>query len=442
MMQKRKFNLYILYVFLTYLVLMGYFCILRGGGIPWVNLIQVALAIIMLANYYVVANIKSMGKYVFVFLSSLLSCWMVNGAFVNNGLSIFGPSPVDSLEYLKIGRQTAYLSLNSALKTIYGYFDSIDDLGMPLISRFCYTIGRDTNGYYVVLIILNAIAITLSTFFSNKASRYLTNRETAGIISGIFASTGHFVMFATYGIKENFFILFIILDVYYVLKMSNKSVARCIMGFIFFVLLICLFRLAVAAQIVLAVGAAILLRSRRYRWLGITSVFLITAYVVSNNIDDIIFMLGGGSMENWITYAEYHNTGYTPMFQYFSQFVFSFMGNPPMFNIVDELDFVHFVSFSACIRCFLCPYFIIGLIDAAKEFNYSKTFLLVYWILGTVMLIIVLRGSDFRYSSMYFFPFLIIAMIGFAKRQDFWYSKYLCGFIYFVALFVTWGWNL
>lgn len=29
---------------------------------------------------------------------------------------------------------------------------------------------------------------------------------------------------------------------------------------------------------------------------------------------------------------------------------------------VDELDFVHFVSFSACVRCFLCPFFILGII--------------------------------------------------------------------------------
>lgn len=81
------------------------------------------------------------------------------------------------------------------------------------------------------------------------------------------------------------------------------------------------------------------------------------------------------------------------------------------------------------------------MIDLAKKFDYSKVFLIVYWLVGTFMLIVVLRGSDFRYSSMYFLPFLIITMIGFNKRKEFWFSKYLCEFIYFVTLLVTWGWN-
>lgn len=422
------------------MALMGYFCILRGGGIPWVNLIQVALALIMLANYYVVVNVRSGGKYVFVFISSLLSCWMVSSAFVSNGLSIFGPSAVDSLEYLRSAKATSSMSLGQALKFLSNNAN-IDDWGMSSIAHFCYLLGGDTEGYYAVLMFLNAIAIPLSTYFSYKASRFLIDGDTANLVSGLFASTGHFIMFATYGLKENFFILIIILTIYYVLKMSNKGIASGIVGFIFFVLLICFFRLAVIAQVIIAIGAAFLLKSKRYRLLGIASVLLITAYVAMNYIDDIIILLGGGGLDNWITYAEAHNTGSSPTFLYFTQFVFSFMGNPPMFNIVDELDFVHFVSFSACVRCFLCPFFIIGLIKASKEFNYSKSFLSIYWIVGTVMLIVVLRGSDFRYSSMYFIPFLIIAMIGFTKRKEFWFSKYLCGLVYFVALLVTWGWN-
>ena len=164
-MQKRKFNIYLLYVFLVYLLLAVYFCVLRGGGVPWVTAIQLYLAFVMLGNYYIVANTRGVGKYFLVFLSSLISCWIVNSEYLSNGLSIFGPDPVDSLRYLQLGRNTSTMPLDQALKVIYE-FDKIDDMGMPIIARLCYSIGGSSEGYYVVLMVLNSLTIAISYFFS------------------------------------------------------------------------------------------------------------------------------------------------------------------------------------------------------------------------------------------------------------------------------------
>lgn len=439
-MQKTKFNIYLLYVFIVYLLLAVYFCVLRGGGIPWVTFVQLLLALVMLGNYYVVANLRGAGKYILVFISSLIMCWVINSEFVSHSLSIFGPDPVDSLIYLQLGRTTSNMPFGQALNQIYN-FDKLDDMGMPLIARMCYSIGGSTEGYYVVLMFLNSVAIAVSSYYAYKATRLLADYDTACIVSGLFASTGHFIMFATYGFKENFFILIIVLTVYGILTMSIRGIRKGLLFFLVFAPLICLFRLAVIAQIVIAIGAAFLLKNKKYRLVGIGTVVLVTGYVFMHYIDDIIMMLGGGNLEGWVAYAEAHNTGTSSTFQYLTQFVFSFMGPPPMFNIVEDMDFVHFVSFSACVRCFLFPFFVIGLIDVAKEFCFSKVFLLLYWVVGTFMLIVVLRGSDFRYSSMYYLPFLIFAIIGFNKRKDYAFSNYLCYGAYFLALYVTWGWN-
>ena len=441
MEDNKKFIVYFLSVFAIYIVLALYFCGLKGGGIPWVNLTQFVLASIMLCNFFVFASAKGSWKYLFFFLSFLLSCFFLKYQYVSNGLSPFGSDPVDSILYMQLANKTSTLSLGDAMRMIANY-DKIDDIGMPVVARLCYMLGGSDDGYYNVLILFNTIAVTVSTLFVYKSSLLIFDKETARLISAIYVSTCQFSLFATTGLKENFFLLIIILSIYYLLKMYHQGISSGIIGFLVFTPLICFFRLAVIAQIIMALGAAVLLKSKKYRWFGIASVVIVTVYIVTNYMDLIIDMLGGGSLESWIIYAEAHNTGQSPFFQYFSQSVFSVIGNPPMFNIVDELDFVHFASFSACVRSFLSPFFIIGMIEAGKKIEISKLFLVIYWLVGTFMLIVVLRGSDFRYSSMYYLPFLILTMEGFNKRKNHWYSKYLCVFIYFVSLVVTRGWNL
>ena len=107
-----------------------------------------------------------------------------------------------------------------------------------------------------------------------------------------------------------------------------------------------------------------------------------------------------------------------------------------------ELDFVNFIPFSACVRCFLCPFFVYGLIRAFREDNAVMLFMAFYWLIGTFMLIVVLRGADFRYSSMYYVPFLAMAIMGMYRKKTIWYEKLIMLLVYATVVVVTVGWNL
>jgi hypothetical protein len=257
------------------------------------------------------------------------------------------------------------------------------------------------------------------------------------VLFGLF--TG-FQMISVYGLKENFFLLFTLLSLYYSIKYISNYSSKHLALAVAFILSLCLFRFAVSAQVLVALISTILLKRSKHKGmvLFLLSLVGIGALVALNAI---IVFLGGSGLDNMLIMAELRNTakGGSMVVEYISQFIFSFTGQPAMF--MGDFDFNHIGLFCVLLRNILTVFFVFGFLKTLSTFEDKYCFFLMYWILGSFMLIMAIRGSDFRYSCLYFPAFIVLTLKGYLDRFYVRFNYFIAaGVLGIVCLFIR-GWN-
>ena len=406
-------------------------------------MVGIAVEYVLFWNVINRSSIKS--SSVLVFFIFLINSILIREAFLSNGLSMFGPDPVDALSYLNTAKATA----SKTLSETFAYFGSMsatnnefsfDDYGMSLIARFGYILGGDDAGYSFVMLVLSAAAFSLSFFFFYKAASQVLHPYYSKIAAIIYGLCTSYQMIAVYGLKENFFMLPIVISLYFAIKYIRVKKKQNLFGLLFFCAFLCLFRFAVCAQLLAAFFAALFIVNSRHKILMLISISLLGAVALSM-ADIIISFLGGSGVENYLAYAQVHNeTSISITAQYVAQAAFAFLGQPPLYT--GEFGFNHLAVFSCNIRCILTIPFLYGLIYMVRKLERSSIFLALYWLFGTIMLIVVFRASDFRYAAMYFPAFILLSMLGFQNRNIVKHPKIISLACLVAIVFLTIAWNM
>lgn len=408
------------YVFILYLALLFMF---STNNPAWLTLMQLIFASELFVMFIVLQKAKPIHIPLIVGILLLINAVVARTFFTTNGIHPFGPEPADSLAYMTTGIHSTTLSVEQYIKYVISRDIAFDNFGMIFLARWAAIIGGSEEGYMATLLCFNSIAIIVSSLYIYKAASLILSETTSQVIMVLYGLHQGFIAFSVFGLKENFFMVFILMAFYHLLKYFVERKNADIFFAFLFVLFTCLFRFAVAAQFLLAFLVCLFIGRIGRSWGGALVVVLIVSYIVMINLDRIVIMVGGNGLDELLNTGETGTSNLGVGQRYALNVVYSIIGAPS--HIRGEIGFNHITSFSDLLRSLLSVFMIPGVVWTIKKRNIPALFLFVYWILGAGMLALVLRGSDFRFAAMYLPSILLLAGIGYENRRNFqWFGVF------------------
>ena len=403
--------------FIVYLIFLLYYYIIKNSIA--LDFEVYCLQLFLAFQYFFIIRYSISNKkipFLLIFISLCVDIFIINNYFFNSFGSYFGPDANDSERYYQYGMKSAQMDLEGAFRFYKnsGGVMTWDDYGMCLISRFCCILGGNRIGYLFYLGLFNSISITVSTFIFSKIVCIFEGKNYSSCIAIIYAIFTPFIMFAPWGLKENFFIINAIAAIFYAFKFIDSHRLWYLILFFFFCFMLSLFRLAVCAQYILSFAVCFFIKFFKNKFIFFLVVSVMSV-MLFQYIDDIMISLGGGTLETAISNAQYYSGSDNLMVIGASQILYSVLGIPPRFN--GEIDFTHFCTYAWVLRSFLSIYLVVGILNTIKYMTPKSIFLLFVYISGVLQLVITFRGFDFRYGCLYFPSIILLSLQGFINRE-------------------------
>ena len=385
-------------------------------------------------------NLTKFEFYTFVFIYSLIAATLIRIISWDNLNEPF-LGGVDSITYDHYGNLITQktLSLSSYFNKIREDGFGIDDLGMPAILYPVYGLFGPGKLSQNFLILLNAFAITGCAWRMDGILKYFQiQRKVRKFSLAVFAFLPFLSLTAGVGLKENFFLYIIMSGFYY---MFRYKVTKDKKYFIYaFLLSLCtfFFRLATCAMMILSFFICLISNDKNGKYimklLGFGS--LIGFFLLSF----ILLTLFGRNLEAFIAIAEYRtgqvSEGVGSIGQWIIGFLAIFFGPFANFSQLSEYAIVH--SSGVLLKSVLGFPIIMGIIYYTKNFSYKFFPLLVYFILNSLMVVLVGVSLDMRYQIP-FYPMVIPYAAKFIQDKSFSQTFYY----YILLLFLLiWFYNL
>lgn len=405
----------------------------------WVVFIQLFLAFEFVFAFVLLQKSTAIQIIFTVGALLLMNTVCIRFLFTDNGVHPFGPEPADSLTYLSMSMKARSQSIGDYLHYLKGQDINIDDYGMLLVGRFAALIGGSDSGYMAVLVLFNVVALMVSTYFIYKTARLLLQHQTSLLATIIWGLHQGFVGFSVFGLKENIFLVFVVLAIFYLIRYVNYRKINDLVFGALFVLITCLFRLAVGAQLFLALLIAMII-SRVSRARLVALILLASAAIlIIINLDQLIIFVGGHGLEAMLEMGEENASSIGTQQSYFANIIYGIIGTPARFK--GTIGFNHLMNFSSLIFSIISVFYVYNITQMFKKIQSTQLFLFVYWLLGVGMLMLVLRGGDFRFSSMYIPSILLLSGVGYEKSGEKKWFKTLSICWIIPVLIITILWN-
>lgn len=346
---------------------------------------------------------------------------------------MLGFKPVDSKYYHYIGTHF-YLTYSDFIRYLVSHKIDLDDTGFMLIVFSVYKLmGSATLGAQL-LVMFNAIVVTLSSYYVYRISKLLLNNSQSLFICFLWGIQFYASYTASVGLKENFMVLPIIMCFYHLTRLNRSFSTKQLLLSLLYSLFILLFRLPLFFMYLAALTFVFSLKFpyiRKYLGVAILAMFVV-AYVYSYNTINTIALMRGYNYEllSMLTERKMHNAGAVAQIV---NIISSIIGPIPNF-IADKvkMNYITIFSFTSYLNMLASFYFVYGIIHIIKKKQVDYMPMLVFWLLNTFMLVFTFYSLHDRYQWPHVAFTFIVAGYGYNEWRS---NKHLAKWdIYFLIV--------
>lgn len=207
--------------------------------------VQYFFIFVFVSSFIIGLNLKIKTLFCFIFFYQLflsLFLYFYFCLYVGNSL---GYNPIDSQLYLDIVSHTMSLNMKDFFSYMQntGYYQiTFSDFGFPFIQRLIYISAGGVKNGLIFMCICNVIFHIISTIYLYKLSTLLMLKSDAKIVALLWGLNVFSIYFNVSGLKEQLFVLIIMMIVYFLYLYYLKG--RIVYFFAFFTFLVvsCFFR--------------------------------------------------------------------------------------------------------------------------------------------------------------------------------------------------------
>lgn len=347
---------------------------------------------------------------------------------------------VDSVTYDYFA--TCSVSKQMSLSTYFEYIFnttnlSVDDLGMTFILYIIYNIFGDSIWGQNIMLLLNSIVITIYSIKLNKIMGYYgIQKKVRHFCLAAFTCFPFLSLTAAVGMKENFFVFFIVLTFYYLTKYKhtgNRSNLNKALVFLFFTLF---FRLAIFAILIITTFV-LLISDNEKKKKTILYTLIISSIIGFMSLNFILEIIYGINLNQVLATTEYRSESMKSSMggntQWLVNVLSVFCGPFPNFNRVGQYAIVH--SSGLMMKLMFNFYMIVGLGTIVLKYQNKQYHMLAYFLLNFVMLVLAGVALDMRYQITLYpimMPLIAISLQEFNNQKIFWiYLLFITSIVFF-----------
>ena len=417
--QSRKFysSAALLYILFFVLLMMT-----QRNKLPDVPVVLMQLAGAgMIVFFSLLYDKHSFSKTLVIIVAFQLACFFglrfFNIEFFENPL---GYDPQDALSYHQRGSHIE-MSLLRFIRYLNDNSVNLDDFGFNIIVHTAYSLTGNPETGMQLLVLFNVIAVSVSSYFVYKLSSMFFEKGHSIFVTFFWATELYAVYTASVGLKENFMVMFIVIAIYYIIKVHKNLLAKDIILAVLFSLPILLFRTAVFYMLICTLLYIIGLKLplvKRYIYFFIAIIMVFAIIYGYQTIDELALSQGYSYdvLQDFADKKVRDNGTMTYLLNYFAA-VFG-----PFPNLVAEelikKNYITLYSFSSFCKVFYSFFMVYGIFRAFRNKHFEMMGIALFWFLNTFMLLFTLFAQHDRYQWPHM-PFtIVLACYGFICWQE------------------------
>lgn len=404
-----------------YVLFFALFVIGQRSKVPDLPIVVMQmLGMIMIVFFSFLYDRQSISKTILlIVLFQLICCYGLRFFNIEYFENPLGYEPQDALNYHMRGSHIEK-SFIAYLRYLDGLFE-IDDFGFNLIVYFVYSLAGDSDMGMELLVFFNIIAVTVSSYYLYKLSNLFFEKKESCFITFFWGTELYAVYTASVGLKENFMVMFIVIAIYYIIRVQKSLLSKDIIFAVLFSLPLLLFRTAVFYMLMCVLVYLLALRLplvKRYIYVFISIIIVLATIYSYRTIDEIA--LQQGYSYDFLQEVADRKVKETGNMTYVLNYFASVIG--PLPNIVAEdffkQNYITLYSFSSFCKVFYSFFMVYGIYGAFRRKHYELIGVFLFWFLNTFMLLFTLFAQHDRYQWPHM-PFtLILACYGLMCWKD------------------------
>lgn len=433
---------YIRQLFLLYFFVFLFFYFSRNEYFPaWYD---ACMQLFMLFLGYIVIvfslknNVSQRLFWSVIIYQLLCSALLISINWENYG-EIYGYNPIDAIFYRNYAISFKQLSFVEAISRLKFDGNKLDDFGYPLILFLATKVSGDYFPYCIV--IFNALIVGVGSLYLYKLSALFLPRNYSTLTAIFWGIMPFAVNTTAKGLKENFFVCFVILSIYCLYRyLFNKNYFYLFL-FGLFTFFVFLFRLVVGYALILSFLAYIIynfkiVRVRYKMFLTLSILVIISSFGV---LADYVIDQRGYEYEVLAAHADEKIGG---IIGTLTNFTAGFIGPIPNFvsSSPEKLPYITRYSFTPFFKMLISFYFWYAVYDIIKNKNTIFFPMIVLYVVNIVMLIFTFFTLHDRYQWPHIPIFIFLSAYGYmkslqAKNVNKWYSFYLGGVLLIIFIY-------
>ena len=405
---RRFFRLAAIYYLLFYAI---FFFAMKSRVPDLPIVVMQMLGMVMIVFFSLLYDNRSISKTMLIIVIFQLVCCFglrfFNIEYFENPL---GYDPQDAMGYHDKGSH-----INMSLLAFIRYLDqfSLDDYGFNIIVYLTYRLTGNPETGIQLLVLFNVVAISISSYYVYKLSNLFFEKGHA-IFATFFWGTELFAVYtASVGLKENFLVMFIVIAIYYIIRVHKNLIAKDIILAVLFSLPVLLFRTAVFYMLLCVLFYILGLKLplvKRHIYFFISLIAVIAIIYGYQAIDEIA--LSQGYNYDFLQEVSERKVKESGSLTYLLNYFAAVVG--PFPNLVAEefakQNYITLYSFSSFCKVFYSFFMIYGIFMAFRNKHFELMGVSLFWFLNNFMLVFTLFAQHDRYQWPHM-PFTIILAI-------------------------------
>lgn len=405
--------------YLLYLLLFLFFLIFNGEYFPaYYNAglqLQMLVCGFLFSKIALSTSLLS-ATWICIFSFQLIStiCMrLVNIEFFYDWL---GYNPIDAEYYRSIAEHFQ----NKDLTSLFSWFNNnlqFDDFGYPFFLVLTTSIFGFDYGLQV-MVFINTLFILWGSKYLYRLSCFFTNQHSAKLVAILWGMMPFAVYTSAAGLKENFFVFFIIGAFYFYFKYKFVHKFQYLILSIIFALVTAFFRIPIAYMVIASFIVSKLFSSHFFRKhqnkiiiiliiIGIISFRFFASYIMQQrdlDFDQMSEIQDNKLQKNGGTIAVITNI------------IAALIGPFPSYIATTEkINYITLYSFSPFLKMLLSYFALYAVFKTLKQKQTILMPIIVFWALNSIMLIFTFFTLHDRYQWMHIPFVLLLAIIGIQK---------------------------
>lgn len=407
---RRFFRLAAIYYLLFYAI---FFFAMKSRVPDLPIVVMQMLGMVMIVFFSLLYERRSISKtLLIIIIFQLVCCFGLRFFNIDYFENPLGYDPQDAMSYHRNGSHID-LPFVSFIRYLESNVDQVDDMGFNIIVYLVYSLSGDPEMGVQLLVLFNVIAVVISCYFLYKLSNLFFEKESSCFIAFFWGTELYGVYTASVGLKENFMVMFIIMAIYYIMRVHKNVLSKDLILAIIFSLPLLLFRTSVFYMLLCVLGYVVALKFplvKRYIYVFIIFLAILAMIYAYQTIDELA--LQRGYTYDFLQEITEDKAKKSGSLIYVLNYLASVVGPFPNFVAEDfaKQNYITLYSFSSFCKVFYSFFFIYGIYGAFKNKHYELIGVFLFYLLNIVMLLFTLFAQHDRYQWPHM-PFTIILAI-------------------------------